>query len=130
MTRHDAAITRFNQWWVRTVRSGYAYAEVSRLHKHSKFRIFAENVRRAVIWAGLIPLGIIFGVLFHPAAAVGILVYPLQILRMAFRRDYAQSASWINAFFTLVGKFPELQGILKFQARRLSGRSIPPIEYK
>ncbi len=81
MTRHDAAITRFSQWWVRTVRSGYAYAEVSRLHKHSKFRIFAENVRRAVVWAGIIPMAIFFGMLFHPAAAVGILIYPLQVLR-------------------------------------------------
>ena len=130
MTKHDAAITRFSQWWVRMVRSGYAYAEISRLHKHSKFRIFAEQVRRAVVWAGLIPLGIVFGILFYPAVAAGILIYPLQVLRMALRRGYAQSMSWTNALFTLVAKIPELQGVLKFQARRLSGRSIAPIEYK
>jgi glycosyltransferase involved in cell wall biosynthesis len=27
MTLHDAAITRFNQWWLRHVRSGYAFAQ-------------------------------------------------------------------------------------------------------
>ena len=36
MTRHDAAMTRFAQWWRRTVRSGYAYAEIAQLHKNSK----------------------------------------------------------------------------------------------
>ena len=130
MTRHDAAITRFSQWWVRTVRSGYAYAEVSRLHKRSKFRIFAENVRRAVVWAGIIPLAICFGMFYHPADSGGVLIYPLQVLRLALRRGYAQSESWKNAFFTMLGKVPELQGILKFQARHLHGHSISPIEYK
>ena len=28
MTHHDAAITRFSQWWKRTVRSGYAYRKL------------------------------------------------------------------------------------------------------
>ena len=32
MTLHDAAITRFSQWWRRSVRSGYAFALGAELH--------------------------------------------------------------------------------------------------
>ena len=35
MTRHDAAMTRFGQWWRRNVRAGHAYAECCRLHRVS-----------------------------------------------------------------------------------------------
>jgi len=79
MTRHDAAITRFGQWWKRTVRSGYAYAEIARLHRKSKLRIYAQEAKRAVFWGGLLPLVICLGTIVHPAAAFGILIYPIQI---------------------------------------------------
>lgn len=130
MTRHDAAITRFSQWWVRTTRSGYAYAEIARLHKRSKLRIYAERVTRAIIWGGLIPIGIFLGILFHPAAAAGIMIYPIQICRIALRRGDDKSINWTYAIFMIIAKFAELQGFLKFQLRRLSGQSISPIEYK
>lgn len=32
MTLHDAAMTRFSQWWRRTLRSGHAYAEGAWIH--------------------------------------------------------------------------------------------------
>lgn len=32
MTLHDAAMTRFGQWWKRTVRAGHAFAEGAALH--------------------------------------------------------------------------------------------------
>src|SRR5207248_7579001 len=39
MTLHDAAMTRFGQWWKRAVRAGHAFAEVSWLHRTSPQRI-------------------------------------------------------------------------------------------
>jgi GT2 family glycosyltransferase len=71
MTRHDAAMTRFRQWWVRTVRGGYGFAEVSRLHWNSPFGIWRREIARAVFWSGLAPLAISLGVLVHPAAIGG-----------------------------------------------------------
>ena len=32
MTLHDAAMTMFGQWWKRTMRAGYAFAEGAYLH--------------------------------------------------------------------------------------------------
>lgn len=50
MTNHDAAITRFNQWWRRNVRGGYGFAEVARLHRRSLYSIWQRERARAVIW--------------------------------------------------------------------------------
>ena len=42
MTLHDAAMTRFAQWWKRTMRCGYAYAEGAKLHgaPPEKYRVW------------------------------------------------------------------------------------------
>ena len=130
MTRHDAAITRFAQWWRRTVRSGYAYAEIAQLHKNSNPRIYAQEVRRAIVWGGLLPLVICMGLLVHPAAGLGIFIYPLQVYRIAMRKSGDRSTAWTYASFLVIAKFAELQGVLKFQLRRLSGQAVSLIEYK
>jgi GT2 family glycosyltransferase len=130
MTRHDAAMTRFAQWWRRTVRSGYAYAEIAQLHKNSKLRIYAQEVRRAIAWGGLLPLVICMGLLVHPAAGLGTFIYPLQVCRIAMRKSGDRSTAWTYASFLVIAKFAELQGVLKFQLRRLSGQAISLIEYK
>ena len=130
MTRHDAAITRFSQWWKRTVRGGYAYAEIARLHKNSKFRIYAHETARAEVWGGLLPVLICLGTYIHPAALLAILVYPLQVCRIALGRGGDKSTAWSYAFFITVAKFAELQGVLKFYLRQLNGQSATLIEYK
>lgn len=130
MTLHDAAITRFGQWWVRAVRCGYAYAEVSRLHKSSPFAIWGLETARAAFWGGFLPVIICLGALVNPAALGGIFAYILQTCRIAMTRDATSPQSWIFALFMMVGKFAEFQGILKFHWRRISRRATSLIEYK
>ena len=55
MTRHDAAMTRFRQWWARNVRAGHAFAEVSRLHSRSSFGIWKRETRSNWVWGILLP---------------------------------------------------------------------------
>ena len=43
MTQHDINLTRFGQWWRRIVRSGYGYAEISRLTRHTPFRLYKRD---------------------------------------------------------------------------------------
>ena len=130
MTLHDAAITRFSQWWKRTVRSGYAYAEIAQLHRNANLRIYAPEARRSVIWGGFLPLMICLGAIIHPAMVLGILIYPLQICRIALRSHYDRSTAWSYALFIVIAKFAEFQGLMKFYLRRLSGQSGTLIEYK
>jgi len=131
MTRHDAAMTLFSQWWLRAVRSGYAEAEVSRLHLWSGLAIREKRaVASAVIWGGLIPLVIILGALFYPMALAGALIYPIQIWRIAVRRRAMGPGSWTYAIFMVVAKFAQLQGNLKYFWDCWRGQTRGAIEYK
>jgi glycosyltransferase involved in cell wall biosynthesis len=126
MTRHDAAITRWSQWWRRTVRAGHAYAEGAWLHGASPDRHWVRPTARAVVWGILLPLLIALAVaIAGPAGGLLALVYPLQWLRLALR-----DRSPGSAFFTVVGKFAEAQGVLKFWLGKLLRRSGRLIEYK
>jgi GT2 family glycosyltransferase len=130
MTRHDAAMTRFGQWWVRSVRCGYAYAEVSRLHRTSRLGIWRRETRRAVFWGGLLPITIFVGTAIHPAALGGALGYFLQICRISFSRGLNSTNSLTYALFTTLSKFAEFQGILKFYGRQRRRQPTTLIEYK
>ena len=99
MTEHDAAMTRFQQWWFRIVRGGYAFAEVSWLHRNSALGIWRGETLRAVFWGGLLPAIIAIGALFRPAILLGLAVYFIQICRIAFRDRSTSEKSGSAHFF-------------------------------
>ncbi|WP_182085898.1 glycosyltransferase family A protein [Aureimonas sp. ME7] len=130
MTSHDAAITRFSQWWRRMVRGGHAFAEVAARHVGSPFGIWRHEARRALAWGLVLPALIVLAApVVHPAFGLAALVYPLQVARLALR-DRGEGA-WTRALFQTLAKFPEAQGALRFHLHRLSGRGRGAlIEYK
>jgi glycosyltransferase involved in cell wall biosynthesis len=130
MTRHDAAIVRFRQWWLRAVRGGFGGAEVSRLHRHSRFRIYQRETARAILWGGVLPWVIAVGVLIHPMSVILALAYPLQVCRVALRRGVGSSQSWLYATFMMLAKFAEFRGILSFHWHRLRNQRADLIDYK
>lgn len=130
MTLHDAAMTRFRQWWLRSVRCGYAYAEVARLHRASEFGIWKRETHRAVLWGGVLPIAICLGAVLHPVLLVGGLIYLFQITRIAVTKGPPSFQSWLYAVFNILGKLPEFQGIVRFYRRLWSGQVIALIEYK
>src|SRR5579862_196802 len=130
MTRHDAAMTRFGQWWARSVRGGHAYAEVSWLHRNSRARIWGPEILRTLIWGGGLPAAICVGAMFYPLALVAILIYPLQVCRIALARGASSSLSWSYALFMTIAKFAELEGLAKFYWRLWRRAPAELIEYK
>ncbi|KIN61606.1 Glycosyl transferase, family 2 [Sulfitobacter noctilucae] len=124
MTWHDADITRFGQWWQRAVRAGHAFAEGAALHGRPPERHWVGETRRALIWGAALPLVILVGALFASPWALLILVYPLQLFRLARRGGLHWAA------FTMLGKLPEALGVLRYYAKRLTGRKSAIIEYK
>jgi GT2 family glycosyltransferase len=124
MTLHDAAILRFGQWWRRTVRAGYAFAEGAHLHGRGPERHWVAEVRRAWVWGLVLPLAIVGAGLLHPAGGLLALIYPAQVLRLSRRMG------WRGAVFSVLGKFAEMRGALRFTAARLRGRPQGLIEYK
>jgi len=125
MTLHDAAMTRFSQWWKRSVRAGHAYAEGALLHGAPPEPHWVRETARAVAWGGALPCAILAGAAFHSAAWLGGLAYVAQFLRLWKRSSDAR-----HAFFITLGKFPEFQGVLQYLATRVSGRMTSLIEYK
>jgi glycosyltransferase involved in cell wall biosynthesis len=130
MTLHEADITRFGQWWRRTLRSGHAFAEVSHLHRRSARRIWAHETRRAVAWGAVLPAAVLLAAAIEPMALAGLAIYPLQVVRLALRRGGAAPRDWAFAGFTVLGRFAECQGVWRFVRSRLQRRQGPLIEYK
>ena len=80
MTLHDAGMTRFGQWWKRSLRSGHAFAEGAYLHGASSERHWVRESRRAWVWGGVIPLLILLGVPMLGWGALALsFLYPLQV---------------------------------------------------
>lgn len=128
MTLHDAAMTRFSQWWQRSRRAGHAFAEVSWRYRDGPEGFWKRETRRAVLWAGLLPAILLLSTV-QPWLLLALLVYPAQIIRMA-RRDPDTRDKWARAGFNMLGKFPEALGVAEFHLRRLLGRKSRLIEYK
>lgn len=126
MTLHDAALTRFSQWWQRAKRAGHAFAEGAALHGNSPERFRVAETRRGLVWGFFLPLIILALALFiSPWALLLGLVYPLQVLRLR-----AKGFDGERAVFLTLGKFPEAQGALTYWFNRLTRRQRRLIEYK
>lgn len=131
MTLHDAAMTRFAQWWNRTKRAGYAFAHGAYLHGAPPVRHWVREVRSACIWGGGIPLLALALAFISPLAAIAVLmIYPLQFARLALRGADPANGGWKRAGFLILGKFPEFLGVMRFVRFRLARSQSRLIEYK
>ncbi|MBR0995453.1 glycosyltransferase [Bradyrhizobium japonicum] len=131
MTGHDAAMTRFGQWWRRNVRSGYAFALGRSAHGAPPERLWVWESRRAWLWGIWLPLAAALAVVAFGAPGLALLlIYPLQLLRRIPRQRGALRDRIELAGLELLGRFAEGLGQLRFAADRLfKGRS-GIIEYK
>lgn len=131
MTLHDASMMHFHQWWVRTVRTGFAYAQGVDLHGAPPERHRLRESRSLVLWGLCLPLAAIAGtVQFGPWAAALLLVYPVQVARLALKGTGTPRERMLRASFLVIGKFPEAQGALRYLRLRLLRRPAALIEYK
>jgi len=127
MVLHDADMTRFPQWWTRSVRAGFTFAEGA----HRLGRDCGRERNRALIWGLVIPVILIFGsVLSGPTVLIAFLVYPLQISRLALRENHGYRINLTYAGFEILGRFPEMIGVLKYYFNLITGKTTEIIEYK
>jgi len=125
MTLHDAALTRFGQWWQRTRRGGHAFAEGAMLHGAAPERHCVPELRRLILWGMVLPLVTVLGVVITPWALLLLLIWPAQMLRLRLR-----GMPWHRAVFLTLSKLPEAQGALTYFRSRLSRTRGGLIEYK
>lgn len=134
MTVHDAAITKFKQWWVRTKRSGYAYAQVSALHRKEPEKFWARDRQRALVWGFLVPA--LVPALAVPTFGLSSLLlgaYPVRFRRIAQKAakdGLAPKAARYWALHCVGASFPQAFGILSYHWQKLRGHAPELIEYK
>ncbi len=131
MTEHDAAMTRFGQWWKRSTRTGFAFAEGSHLHGAPPERHWVRETRSGWFWGVGIPVLVLLATaLVGPVALLGLAVYPAQVIRLSTPSYGSWGRSLLRAFFMVLGKFPQAVGQLKFVTLLMLGRKSKLIEYK
>jgi GT2 family glycosyltransferase len=131
MTVHDASMTRFIQWWRRTIRGGYALAQGAALHGAGPERYRMQASRRSWLWGFWIPIvSLASTATLGATGALIFLVYPLQFIRLLFRRGGDLRSRATLSFFQTLARFPEAIGQLRFLAGRVFNRQARIIEYK
>ena len=131
MAWHDAAMTRFGQWWRRNVRNGYAFAQGAHLHGRSPERHGIRESRRIWFWGGALPV-LIFAAaaMSHGWGLLLIAIYPAQVIRLTVKGKRSLVANGLWATFNVIGKFPELMGQMRFHANRLFSGDSRLFKYK
>lgn len=133
MTLHDAAITSFRQWWKRSQRAGYAYAEGFFLHGQTTERYRQRELCSILTWSIILPLLIFIISIQFPWALALLLLYPLQVCRLTLQNranTHVLSSNFWYALFTTGGKFAQLTGIWRYWLNRMKKRKGTLIEYK
>jgi GT2 family glycosyltransferase len=140
MTLHDAAMTRWSQWWRRTLRGGHAYAEGAALHGAPPLFHNRRQVRSTIFWGLVCPGALavsLLAALVEPSfllAGIGVvLLYGMLTVRIyRHRRRLGDTSrdSRLYAVFTCLGKLPEAVGLVQYWTGRLLGRRRTLIEYK
>lgn len=130
MALHDAAMTRFGQFWTRMRRGGHAFAEGAAMHGAAPERHFVTETRRALLWGAGLPAAVaLAGLAFGPAGLLLALAWPAQVTRLALREG-GDRAAWERAALLTIGKVAEAQGVLEYHGRAKRGRPSGLIEYK
>jgi glycosyltransferase involved in cell wall biosynthesis len=134
MTLHDAAITKFSQWWKRMVRGGHAYAEGVHRHGNPPERMWVKQSRSIWIWTiGFAAAAIVAVSIFHWFGLIVLLAWPVMVLKIAAYR-HGRGDSWNDAvlygFFAMLAKVPQLQGQVRFMVGRWTGKKSGIVEYK
>ena len=149
MTLHDADMTRWGQWWKRATRTGWAFTEGAATYGHTPERYNVKQSRSATIWAVLVPAGIVAMIALSLVlawqgvpgwwvasvlAVVGVLLYPLMAWRIARYRVRTMGDPWEHAWLygqlTMLGKWAEFAGKMRYWWQRWRGRPATIIEYK
>jgi GT2 family glycosyltransferase len=133
MTRHDAAMFRFRQWWKRAVRAGHGFAQGVAMHGAPPERHFVKQLASCFTWGAVLPSIAILAA--WPTRGISLVVLALLYAALVakvwvrFRRlgAYASAAYAVNCW---LAKFAGVVGALTYYKRRLFRGPAQIIEYK
>jgi GT2 family glycosyltransferase len=126
MGTHDSAMTRFSQWWTRSVKVGFGYMN------GLEWGGWSKQYKSALFW-GLLPFLILFlALIISNICWLLFFLYPVQMYRI-FKNvsgdNLSRKDKLIYAFFCMLSKFPESQGIMIYFLNKIRAKS-HVIQYK
>jgi len=126
MAYHDAAMTRFRQWWKRSVRTGYGYAESALMHGLISERHNVRPVCSILLWGLVVPalaVGLAIPTGGLGLALIGVYFVPLLRAQGSFvRRGWKRGEATLYAAFCVLSKFPQALGLLRYIRRGAARR--------
>jgi len=136
MALHDMDMTRFGQWWRRSVRTGHAFAEGAALHGAPPERHYAREARSVVAWGMALPALAL--ALAWPTRGLSLAALAAAYALLAARvyRHARSARGWppadarAYAFFVALGKIPGAVGVARYLLGRVSGRRSRVIEHR
>jgi cellulose synthase/poly-beta-1,6-N-acetylglucosamine synthase-like glycosyltransferase len=139
MTGHDLAIHRFSQYWRRSVRTGFAYAEISQRLRGAPLPVWSREARRNLIrgsaWMVILAGAPILSLAIHSLIpTIAMIAIVLVLAARTANRSKWRCAHFGTRFLyglhSQLGHIPILLGQLKYYRNRMSGQRERLIEYK
>ncbi len=133
MATHDANITTFRQWWLRSVRAGHAIGQRSQLNGKTEFRDCVRERTSTWLWGIGLPLTVLVTLIPSNGLSTLLLGGYLMLFYRVFRYRRGQGDSHRDALlyarFLLLAKFANGIGLVRFYLNSVA-RRYEIIEYK
>ena len=124
MALHDANMLHFGQWWKRSKRVGFGYAQACWLHGKDLEMGELRRLLRPWFWTIGVPLAAAAATAFWGWQAIALwLVYPLGIWRSASKEAGSWGWRLTYASFLMLGKLPEWVGEWQFWLGQARGKA-------
>jgi glycosyltransferase involved in cell wall biosynthesis len=139
MVGHDLAMTRFGQYWKRSVRTGYAYAEVSRRYRETDGGFWGKerlnNLIRGASWTFSPLIAIALSIIYHSIVVFGIwcCIFLSLALRSAWNARWKSTDVAALLLYGIHSHFQQIPiciGQIQFERGLRRGRRQLLIEYK
>lgn len=139
MTGHDLAMTQFQQYWRRALRTGYAYAEVSKRFRDSADPLWrgarVRNLQRGTFWAAtpILAMGASLAARTPVPVLAWLSLLAVMTARSAWKARWKTRTWWLLALYGLhshLQQVPVLVGQLQQARASRRGERRGLIEYK
>lgn len=129
MAIHNASMHHISEWFNRSIRTGYAFAQslYENIEPHTK------EYYSTLFWGLLFPIAVLLSwYVYGPHALDLLFLYPLLAIKIYWnkRKTWTEYESIIYSLFCVIGKFPNVIGLLKYHLDRIRGKFRGTIDYK
>ena len=129
MTLHDVGMVRFAEYWRRSVRAGYGYAEVGLRYWPGEGAPLVRRMLSAYLYAVALPVLAVVGVWTAWPLATLVAVLYVRVLWAGFRWSrrpgVPERTRWAYTVLNVVCKFASSLGATQYFLDRALGRKTP-----